>query len=432
MKITISSERKQSNRTGVAYREKSQMINESDINRIRSQFPLISGKDIAYLDNAATTQKPLCVLDAERKYYEESNANPLRGVYELSTRATEEYENARAKVARFINAADPSEIVFTRNATESLNLIAFSYGLGKTHEGDEIAVSVMEHHSNFLPWKMVCERTGATLVKIECDPEGNITDEELDRKIGDKTKIVAVTALSNVLGRKNDIKRIAKKAHEVGAVMVADGAQSVPHMGTDVQDMDADFLVFSGHKMYSAMGIGALYGKKKILDDMDPFLRGGEMIETVHWDKVRYAQVPHKFEAGTVNAGGAVSLGAAIDFIESIGINDIGAREHELTKYAMWLIKDIPGVQIVGSKDPEDHLGIVTFTVDDVHPHDVADILGNEGVCIRAGHHCAQPLMDHLGLKSTSRASFAFYNTKEEVDRFIDSLSKVRGLMGYK
>ena len=398
--------------------------------KYRKLFPLLSD-EFAYLDNAATTQKPVSVIDAMKGYYEKDNANPFRGVYDLSERATERYEEARAKTAKFINAESPEEIVFVRNATEALNLLAYSWCEDNLSEGDEIVVSVMEHHSDFLPWKYMAEKKKAKLVKLEPDESGAVTDEALDKCLSEKTKIVALTQVSNVLGRVNDIKHIAEKVHAAGALISVDGAQSVPHMKVDVRDMDCDFLSFSGHKMYAPMGIGALYAKKKHLENMCPFMYGGEMIATVHWDKVTYAEVPHKFEAGTVNVGGAVGLAAAIDFINEVGWDIMEAQEEKLTIKAVEGIKATKGIRLIGSDKAEDHKGIVTFMVDDVHPHDVADILGRSGVCVRAGHHCAQPLMDHLGVKSTCRASFAFYNTEEEVDKFITELSKVRGLMGY-
>ena len=398
--------------------------------KYRKLFPLLSD-EFAYLDNAATTQKPVSVLEAMQGYYEKDNANPFRGVYDLSERATERYEAARAKTAAFINASSPEEIVFVRNATEALNLLAYSWCEDNISEGDEIVVSVMEHHSDFLPWKYMAEKKNVKLVKLEPDETGAITDEALNKCLSDKTKLVALTQVSNVLGRVNDIKHIAEKVHAAEALISVDGAQSVPHMKVDVRDLDCDFLAFSGHKMYAPMGIGALYAKKEHLENMRPFMYGGEMIQTVHWDRVTYAEVPHKFEAGTVNVGGAVGLSAAIDFINEVGWDIMEAQEEKLTLKAVNGMKDINGIRIIGSDKAEDHKGIVTFMVEDVHPHDVADILGRAGVCVRAGHHCAQPLMDHLGVKSTCRASFAFYNTEEEVDRFLTELAKVRGLMGY-
>ena len=409
-------------------------MNDTDLKNLvkeyRKQFPVLQ-QDIAYLYNAATTQKPVSVLDAMRKYYEEDNANPLRGVYDLSERATRAYEDARVKTAQFINAAAPEEIIFVRNASEALNLLAYSWCEDNLSEGDELVVSVMEHHSDFLPWKYMAEKKGAKLVKLEPDETGAVTDEALANCLSEKTKLVAITQVSNVLGRVNDIKHIAGKVHAVGALISVDGAQSVPHMKVDAQDLDCDFLSFSGHKMFGPMGIGVLYGKREHLEKMRPFLYGGEMIATVHWDRVTYAELPHKFEAGTVNVGGAVGLSAAIDFINQVGWGIIESQEEILTKRAIAGIKNIDKIRIIGSQNEADHKGIVTFCVEDVHPHDVADILGRSGVCIRAGHHCAQPLMDHLGVKSTCRASFAFYNTEEEVDRFLAELSKVRGLLGY-
>lgn len=403
---------------------------DETITEYRKQFPLLAG-DIAYLDNAATTQKPVCVLDAVREYYEKDNANPFRGVYSLSERTTERYESARKRVAEFIGAGSPDEIVFVRNATEGLNLLAYSWCEDNIKAGDEIAVSVMEHHSNFLPWKIMAEKKGAKTVRLEPDDRGIISKEVLEKSLTEKTRLVTLTQVSNVLGCVNDIAGIAKTVHEKGALFCVDGAQSVPHMRVDVKALDCDFLAFSGHKMYAPMGIGVLYGKKDLLDKMSPFMYGGEMIQTVHWDRAVYAETPHKFEAGTVNVGGAVGLSKAIDFIESVGWDYIKDREALLTKRAMEGIRKIEGIKVIGSDDPADHEGIVTFTVDGVHPHDVADILGRSGVCIRAGHHCTQPLMDFLGVKSTSRVSFAFYNTEDEVDRFLTELSKVRTLMGY-
>jgi cysteine desulfurase/selenocysteine lyase len=398
---------------------------------IRKDFPLLADHKIAYLDNAATSQRPLCVLEAEKTFYETKNANPFRGVYELSEQATESYEAARATTAEFIHAKEAAEIVFTRNASEALNLVAFSYGLHFLKPGDEIVVSVMEHHSNFLPWKMVAEKTGATLRQLTCEKDGEITKERLCQVLNENTRLVALTHTSNVFGRKNDLKTIAAQVHALGGVIVADGSQSVPHTPVDVQDLDVDFLAFSGHKMLAPMGIGVLYGKKKLLEKMPPFLSGGEMISIVHWDRVVYAEVPHKFEAGTVNTGGAVALKAAIEYIQSVGFDFIHAQEQKLTRMAMEAMKEIPGVHLIGSDQPEDHCGILTFTIDGVHPHDVAAIFDSCGIAVRAGHHCAQPLMDYLGLNSTTRASFYFYNTEEEVQRFIDCLKGIRRQMGY-
>lgn len=399
---------------------------------IRKEFPVFENRKVIYLDNSATTQKPPCVLKAVQDYYEKNNANPLRGLYELSLAATDAYEHARETVAGFINASDPSEIVFTRNATESLNLLAYSYGMNLLQEGDEIIVSVEEHHSNMLPWQQVAKRTGAKLVYISPDKDGYLPPERLQEKITDHTKLVSITQVSNVFGRENDVKAMAAIAHKAGAVFSVDGAQSVPHMKVDVQDLDCDFLSFSGHKMYAPMGIGVLYGKKELLEKMPPFLYGGEMIDYVTLEGATYAEVPHKFEAGTVNVGGAVGLEAAIGFVNRFGWDLIESRENELTKRMMEGMKEIPHVHIIGAEKPEDHHGIVTFTIDGVHPHDVAAIFDSYHVAVRAGHHCAQPLHQFLGVMSTTRASLAFYNTDEDVDAFLSALAAIRPEMGFK
>ena len=403
---------------------------KENVIKYRKLFPLLS-QDIAYLDNAATTQKPISVLDAMKTYYEEDNANPFRGVYDLSERATERYEEARAKTAAFINAESPEEIVFVRNATEALNLLAYSWCEDNLSSGDELVVSVMEHHSDFLPWKYMAEKKNAKLVKLEPDESGAITDEALDKCLSDKTRLVALTQVSNVLGRVNDIKHIAEKVHAAGALISVDGAQSVPHMKVDVRDLDCDFLSFSGHKMYGPMGIGALYAKKKHLEKMRPFMYGGEMIATVHWDRVTYAEIPHKFEAGTVNVGGAVGLHAAIDYITELGMEAIEKRERELTSLAFEGMKDIPFVNILGSQKASEHSGIITFTVEGVHPHDIAAIFDADNIAIRAGHHCAQPLHSFLGVPSSARMSLAFYNDSYDIERFISTLKTIRGRMGY-
>lgn len=397
---------------------------------IRKNFPLIRD-DEAYLDNAATTQKPQCVIDAVNDYYQKHNANPLRGLYGLSIAATDDYEDAREAVREFINAGSTEEIIFTRNASESLNLVGYAWTADHLQPGDEVVVTIMEHHSNMLPWQQACKRTGAVIRYIEPDKTGLITEEVFRAAITPKTKLVCMTHVSNVLGRENPIKRFAQIAHEAGAVFVCDGAQSVPHMPVDVQDLDVDFLAFSGHKMLAPMGIGVLYGKREILDKMQPFLFGGEMIEYVTLEGATYAELPHKFEAGTVNAGGAVGLHAAIDFYKKIGWDRIVEREEHLTAYAMEQMKELPYVHIIGSEKPEEHHGILTFKVDGVHPHDIAAILDSCHIDVRAGHHCAQPLMKYLNTLSTSRASLCFYNTEAEVDRLIEALKTVRKDMGY-
>lgn len=401
-----------------------------DWNKIRSDFPLIANNpDLVYLDSAATSQRPASVLEAEKVFYENYNANPLRGLYDLSQKATECYEDARANVAKFIGAK-PEEIVFTRNASESLNLVAFCLS-GLLSAGDEVVITVMEHHSNIIPWQQACKHTGATLKFIECDDEGLISEDVFRAAVTDKTKIVSMVHVSNVLGVKNDVKTFARIAHEVGALFVCDGAQSVPHMAVDVKDLDVDFLSFSGHKMGAPMGIGALYGKYELLNKMPPFLTGGEMIEFVTREDATWAEVPHKFEAGTVNAGGAYALSAAIDYYNKVGIDNIAAREDELSVYAYKALSDVPYLHIIGSTDPLQHHGIFAFTLEGVHPHDIAEILNADNICIRAGHHCAQPLLQFIGVNSAARASIMFYNTEEEIDKLADSLKTIRRRMGY-
>lgn len=397
---------------------------------IRQDFPLIYGKEHIYLDSSATTQKPVQVLEAVERYYTRENANPLRGLYELSVIATEVYENAREKTARFIGA-ETSEIVFTRNATESLNLVAYSYAMDVLGEGDEVIIAVSEHHSNMLPWRFAAQKKGASVRYFECDKRGEYSADVLEGMMTDRTKIVAMAQVSNILGRENDIARFAQIAHSHGAVFVCDGAQSVPHMPVDVKKLGVDFLAFSGHKMLAPMGIGVLWGKKELLEKMPPFLSGGEMIEYVTLDRMSFAEVPHKFEAGTVNAGGAAGLAAAIDYIEDIGFEAIQKREESLCTLAMEQMKMIPHVNIIGSEDPAQHHGIITFSVDGVHPHDVAAIMDSDGVCVRAGHHCAQPFHKFIGTMSSTRASIAFYNDERDIEGFIESLSTLRRRMGY-
>lgn len=400
-------------------------------NAYRKDFPLLMAQDIAYLDNAATAQRPQCVLDAVRRFYCEQNANPLRGLYPLSIAATDAYENAREAVRRFLNAKSTAEIVFTRNTTEGLNLVAYSYGLSHIKAGDEVVVSILEHHSDLLPWQMVCRQTGASLKFLDCEPDGSLDLNKAEALITDKTKLVAVTHVSNVIGRVNPIRRLADMAHRRGAALVVDGAQSTPHIPVDVQALDADFLAFSGHKVYGPMGIGVLYGKRALLEAMPPFLTGGEMIESVSREGAVFAELPHKYEAGTVNAADAAGLHAAIDYVQSVGFEAMHRQELALTQRTLAGMADMPHIHVIGSDKPEEHNGIVTFTVEGVHPHDVSEILACDGVDVRAGHHCAQPLLQHLGLSATVRASFAFYNTENEVDRLLQSLSTIRERMGY-
>ncbi len=411
------------------------------MNEYRKDFPLFKAIDdknskenagLVYLDSAATAQRPFAVLDAMRNFYETSNANPLRGIYELSERATYAYENARETTAKFLNAKDSREVIFTRNSSESLNLVAYTYGLANVNEGDEVVVSIMEHHSNILPWQFVCQTKKAVLKFLYVDKEtGEIPESEFS-KITEKTKIVAITQVSNVLGTTNPIKKIAEIAHKNGAVIVVDGAQSAPHIKVDVQDLNADFFALSGHKLCGPMGIGALYGKLNLLEEMPPFMRGGEMIEYVTENSATWAEVPHKFEAGTVSAGDAVGMGAAIKYIEEIGMENIAKHDNELAVRLVEGMKKIPHVQIIGNKDGTKRCGIVTFTVDGVHPHDAASLLSGEKIAIRAGHHCAQPLGSYLGVPATARASLYFYNTEEEVDKLLEKIALLRKWSGYK
>ena len=388
-------------------------------------------KDLVYLDNAATTHKPFQVLERVEKYYREENANPLRGLYDLSVKATEAYENSRETVRGFINANSTREIVFTRNASESLNLIAYSWGRANIHEGDELLVAVSEHHSNFLPWQILAKERGAKLNFLECDEHGEYTAEALRNALTPNTRLFAIAQVSNVFGRVNPIKEFARICRENGTVIVCDGAQSVPHMPVDVKDLGVDFLVFSGHKMFAPMGIGVLWGRKELLEKMPPFLYGGEMIELVTREYSTFAELPHKFEAGTVNVGGAVGLDAAVRYINSIGFENIVKRENELTALAFEEMSRIEHVHIVGSEKADEHHGIITFTVDGVHPHDIAAVFDSENVAIRAGHHCAQPLHQHIGVQSTARMSLAFYNDEQDIRKFTETLKTVRRRMGY-
>lgn len=395
-------------------------------NEIRKDFPILENLDIAYLDSGATTQKPNQVINAVQKYFENENANPHRGAYDLSIAATQVYDESKAKVAKFINAKSSNEIIYTRNSTESLNLIAYSYGMNNLNKNDKIVISIMEHHSNLVTWQNVCKKTGAILEYMYTDDNYELSDEEIKAKIVPGVKIVAITQVSNVLGTINDIKKIAKIAHEIGAIIVVDAAQSAPHMKIDVQDLNVDFLVFSGHKMLAPMGIGVLYGKEEILNKMEPFNFGGDMIEYVYEQDTTYANPPMKFEAGTQNVNGAVGLSAAIDYLENIGMKNVEKIESELLKYAYEEISKLDFIKIYGPKQIEKRAAVIAFNVKNVHSHDVSTILNNGGVCIRSGHHCAQPLHRKLKMESTCRASFYIYNTKEDIDRLIDGLKNVQ------
>ena len=394
----------------------------------KNDFPILTNSNIAYLDSGATTQKPREVLNAITQYYETSNANPHRGAYKLSIKATEVYDKAREKVAKFINSESSKQIVFTRNATESLNLIAYSYGLNNLKKDDKIVISIMEHHSNLVPWQYVSKKTGAKLEYMYTNENGELTEKEIAEKITNGVKIVGITHVSNVLGTINPVKEIIKKAHEVGAIVVLDASQSVPHMKVDVRDLDADFVVFSGHKMLSPLGIGVLYGKKGLLENMDPFLYGGDMIEYVYEQETTFAEIPTKFEAGTQNVEGAVGLAAAIDYLEKVGMDNVEKIEKELMKYALLELSKLNFVTVYGPKEIEKHASVISFNVNGIHPHDVASILDSKNVCVRSGNHCAQPLLRYMGIDSTCRASFYIYNTKEDIDRLIEALYKTQDM----
>ena len=395
-----------------------------NIEQIKKDFPLLENENITYLDSGATTQKPIQVIKAVEEFYQKYNANPHRGAYSLSVEATEQYENTRTKIAKFINAKHREEIIFSKNATESLNLIAYSYGLDNLKKDDEVVISIMEHHSNLVPWQKMTKQTGSKLNYMYINENYEITDEEIESKITDKTKIVGITHVSNVLGTINNVKKIIKYAHKKGAVVIVDASQSIPHMKIDVQELDADFLVFSGHKMLAPLGIGVLYGKREILNKMTPFLMGGDMIEYVYEQETTFAPLPNKFEAGTQNVEGVIGLGAAIDYIENLGYDKIQEIEHEVISYARQELSKLDYLTLYTTPNEENHSSVISFNINGVHPHDVASILDSEGVCVRSGNHCAQPLMRFLGIDSTCRASFYIYNTKDDVDKLVKALDK--------
>ncbi|TYT99273.1 cysteine desulfurase [Listeria monocytogenes] len=405
-----------------------------DIQKIRADFPIlaqeINEKPLAYLDNAATSQKPKQVIEALTHYYEFDNANVHRGVHTLAARATDAYESARGKVAKFIHAREVAEIIFTRGTTSAINLVVDSYAEANIEAGDEIVISYLEHHSNLIPWQQLAKRKGAVLKYIELEEDGTISVEQAKKTIGEKTKIVALAHVSNVLGTITPIKEIAAIAHQFGAVILVDGAQAVPHMEVDVVDLDADFYAFSGHKMMAPTGIGALYGKRELLDAMEPTEFGGEMIDFVELYDSTWKELPWKFEAGTPIIGGAIVLGAAIDYLAEVGLANIHAHEQALASYAIEEMSKIEGITIYGPKDASKRCGLVTFNLEGAHPHDIATILDEDGIAIRAGHHCAQPLMKWLDVSSTARASFYIYNTKEEIDALIDGLKLTKEYFG--
>ena len=406
-------------------------IRDITANPFKADFPLLANNpELAFLDSAATAQRPACVLDAQREFYETMNANPLRGLYSLSVEATQAIDRARDHIARHIGATRGDEVVFTRNASESLNLVANTLGRQLVGAGDRVVISIMEHHSNLIPWQRLCREKGAELVYLRPLPDGTITDEAIEATITPGTKIVSCTHVSNVLGVETPIARICERAHEVGAMAVVDGAQSVPHLDVDVAKIGCDLMAFSAHKAMGPMGIGVLWGRHDVLDSMPPFLTGGEMIDSVTEKDAVWAPVPQKFEAGTQDAAGIYAFDAAITYLEGIGMDRLEARERELAAYLCERLASLPYVQVLGPVEPTRHVGAVSFVVDGVHPHDVASILDISGVAIRAGHHCAQPLLAWLGQDSTCRASIAFYNDKGDVDRLIDALDNVRGIFG--
>lgn len=398
-----------------------------DIKAIRADFPLldqeVNGHPLVYLDSAATAQKPNQVIESVDDYYRSNNANVHRGVHTIGTRATEQYEGARDRVRQFINAKEREEIIFTRGTTTAINIVAMSYGNQNLSPDDEIVITQMEHHSNIIPWQQLSKRTGATLKYIPMESDGTITLAEVEKTVTSKTKIVAITHVSNVLGTINPIKEIAQIAHRQGAVFLVDGAQGVPHLKVDVQDLDCDFYAFSGHKMVGPTGIGVLYGKKALLDAMEPVEFGGEMIDFVDLYDSTWKELPWKFEGGTPIIAGAVGLKAAIDYLEEIGLDNIASHEQKLVEYALEQVKTLDGIELYG---PKERAGLITFNLADVHPHDTATVLDTEGIAIRAGHHCAQPLMKWLDVTATARASFYLYNTEEDVDRFIAGLKKAK------
>lgn len=407
------------------------MANAIDIQAspFKADFPLLANNpELVFLDSAATAQRPAAVLDAERSFYETMNANPLRGLYKLSVNATAAIEQARAKVAAFVGADDPAEVIFTRNASESLNLIAKTLGPTVLHEGDEVCISIMEHHSNLIPWQQVCRASGAKLVFLRPDDQGVIGPEEIAAKIGPKTKIVSVTHVSNVLGVENPIRAIADAGHAQGAIVIADGAQSLPHVLVNVKELGVDAFAFSAHKLGGPMGIGGLWAHRELLESLPPFLTGGEMIDSVTEESAVWAPIPEKFEAGTQDAAGIYATGVAIDYILEHGRTELEERERELAAYLCERLQTLPYVKIVGPDDPRAHIGAVSFMVDGIHPHDVSSLLDTKDIAIRAGHHCAQPLLTWMGIESCCRASVGFYNDKTDVDRLVEGLDFVWGV----
>ena len=403
-----------------------------DVAHRREDFPIlkqtIHGRPLVYLDNAATSQKPQSVIDAESRYYATLNANVHRGIHDLSQRATDAFEAARDKVRRFINAADAKEVVFTRGTTEAINLVAQSYGRSRFKPGDEILVTEMEHHSNIVPWQLLCEQTGAVLRVAPIDDTGTLRMDAFEALVNARTRLVAVAHVSNALGTINPVRRLVELAHAAGAPVLIDGAQAAPHIEVDVRALDCDFYAFSGHKLYGPTGIGVLYGKAALFDAMPPYQGGGDMISRVTFEKTSYNALPYKFEAGTPNIAGTIGLGAAIDYVEAIGLDAIAAHEHDLLDYATRRARELPGLTLIGTA--KDKAGILAFTLEGIHPHEIGTVLDHEGIAIRTGHHCAMPVMDRFGVPATARASFALYNTRDDVDALIAGLRKVQHMFG--
>lgn len=401
-------------------------VEEIKANPYKGDFPLLSANtDLAFLDSAATAQRPACVLEAQRSFYETMNANALRGLYRLSVEATEAINEARSSVASFIGATQSQDVVFCRNTSEALNIVAKSFGPSVLEPGDEVCISIMEHHSNLIPWQQVCRATGATLVYLRPDDQGVITPQEMERKINERTKIVSVTHVSNVLGIENPVAELGKRVHAVGGYLVVDGAQSVPHIPVDIKKIDCDFFAFSGHKVFGPFGIGVLWGRHDLLDSMPPFLTGGEMIDSVSETDAVWAPVPEKFEAGTQDAAGIYATAKALEYVNALGMQTLQEREMLLMEYLMDRMGELPFIEIIGSEDPAKHHGALSFNVKGIHPHDVSSILDSCNVAIRAGHHCAQPLLTWLGVESCCRASIAFYNDTSDIDALISGLNTV-------
>jgi len=411
-----------------------QAVSTFDVNKIRNEFPIlhqvVNGKPLTYLDSAATSQKPRSVLDVLEKYYKEDNANVHRGIHELSRRATVAYEGARTRVAEWLGASDSSEVIWTRGTTESINLVAATWGMDQLKEGDEVLLTTMEHHSNIVPWQMVARRTGARLRYIEMDDEGKLRLDELNQLLTDRTRLVALTQVSNALGTINPVDTVIEAAHAQGALVLLDGAQAVPHMKVDVGELQADFYAFSSHKMCGPTGTGVLWARKELLEEMSPYQGGGEMIGFVGRDESTWAEIPHKFEAGTPNIAGAVGAAAAVDFMEKVGYEAIREHEAGLLRYALNRLAEIPDLSVYGPKELKERSGVISFALGDAHPHDIATILDSEAVAIRAGHHCAQLVMKHYGVAATTRASFSLYNTTDDVDRLVHGLEVVQGIFG--